>query len=64
MLREQGLGTAPVFPIPEAVLDAGALIPESDIARLRGWLTDLAADAAARETVVRQTLSGALASLD
>ncbi|MCI1262282.1 MAG: ABC transporter [Tetrasphaera jenkinsii] len=64
MLREQGLGTAPVFPIPEVVLDAGALIPESDIARLRGWLTDLAADASARETVVRQTLSGALASLD
>ncbi len=64
MLREQGLGTAPVFPIPETTLDADGLIPEGDVGRLRTWLTDLASDAAARESVVRQTLTGALASLD
>lgn len=64
MLREQGLGTSPVFPIPETTLTDGGLIPDADIARLRSWLTDLAADAGAREVVVRQTLSGALASLD
>ncbi|MEI2777646.1 MAG: ABC transporter [Tetrasphaera sp.] len=64
MLREQGLGTAPVFPIPETTLDERGLLPETDIARLRSWLSDLAADAGARESVVRQTLDGALASLD
>ncbi len=64
MLREQGLGTAPVFPVPETALTGAGLIPEADMARLRAWLTALAQDAAAREVVVRQTLSGALASLD
>ncbi|GAA1810167.1 dynamin family protein [Nostocoides veronense] len=64
MLRDQGLGTAPVFPIPETTLTDAGLIPEADIARLRSWLVDLAQDASAREVVVRQTLSGALASLD
>ncbi|MBK6886089.1 MAG: dynamin family protein [Tetrasphaera sp.] len=64
MLRDQGLGTAPVFPIPETTLDADGLIPDGDIARLRSWLRDLASDAAARDVVVRQTLTGALASLD
>ena len=64
MLREQGLGTAPVFPIPETTLSAQGLIPDGDIARLRNWLSDLAGDASARDVVVRQTLTGALASLD
>ncbi|GAB4078477.1 dynamin family protein [Nostocoides australiense] len=64
MLRAQGLGTAPVFPIPETTLDGNGLLPETDVARLRSWLTDLANDATAREVVVRQTLTGALASLD
>ncbi len=64
MLREQGLGTSPVFPIPETQLTADGLLPDAVVERLRNWLRDLAADAAARDMIVRQTLSGALTSLD
>ncbi|CAM4191903.1 dynamin family protein [Janibacter anophelis] len=64
MLREQGLETAPVFTVPETELDADGLIPEADIERLRGWLTALAGDQRARTMVIRQTLQGALRSLD
>lgn len=64
MLREQGLQTAPVFTVPETELDAEGLIPEADIERVRGWLTALAGDQRARTIVIRQTLEGALRSLD
>ncbi|QBF45461.1 dynamin family protein [Janibacter limosus] len=64
MLREQHLETAPVFTVPETQLDAEGLIPEADIERLRGWLTALAGDQRARTSIIRQTLQGALRSLD
>lgn len=64
MLRQQALGTAPVFTIPETTLTAAGLLPDADIDRLRSWLRDLAGDDAARSVVVTQTLVGALASLD
>ncbi|NYF99229.1 GTPase domain-containing protein [Janibacter cremeus] len=64
MLREQGMGTSPVFTVPEAELDAWGFIPEADIARVHGWLTALAGDQKARSIIVRQTLEGALRSLD
>jgi len=64
MLREQGLSTAPIFGIPEAALTAQGRLPESDVARLRSWLTALASDARARSVIVRQTLEGALGSLE
>ncbi len=64
MLREQGLGTAPVFTVPETTLTADGLLPEDEIGRLRSWLGALAGDARARAIVVRQTLQGALGSLD
>lgn len=64
MLREQGLATAPIFGIPEAELNPEGRLPENDVARLRSWLTALASDARARAVIVRQTLTGALASLD
>ncbi|HZB51108.1 MAG TPA: dynamin family protein, partial [Mycobacteriales bacterium] len=62
MLREGGLSRAALFPVPEAPL-AGGRIPEAGVAALRGWLTGLAADAAARAEVVRSTLDGALRSM-
>ncbi|WP_252974918.1 ABC transporter [Janibacter melonis] len=64
MLREQGLETSPVFTVPEVDLDRAGLIPEPDIARLRSWLGALAGDQRARTLAIRQTLDGALRSLD
>jgi hypothetical protein len=64
MLREQGLATAPIFGIPESALTAEGRLPEGDVERLKSWLTALASDARARASVVRQTLSGALDSLN
>ena len=64
MLREQGLSTAPIFGIPEAQLTDAGRLPEADVARLKSWLTALASDARARTVIVRQTLEGALASLE
>jgi hypothetical protein len=64
MLREQGLSTAPIFGIPEAALTTQGRLPDSDVARLRSWLTALASDARARSVIVKQTLEGALGSLE
>ena len=63
MLREQGLERAPIFTVLESELVDG-LLPADQIERLRGWLAALAGDAQARAVVVRQTLEGALTSLD
>ncbi len=62
MLEANGLGAIHVFPIPEAVLHDDR-IPESHISGIRWWLLDLAADAAKRRKLVRDTIEGALASI-
>jgi hypothetical protein len=64
MLREQGLATAPIFGIPESALTAEGRLPEASVTRLKSWLSALASDARARASVVKQTLGGALDSLD
>jgi hypothetical protein len=64
MLREQNLSTAPIFGIPEAQLTSEGRLPDRDVTRLKSWLTALASDARARNVIVRQTLDGALKSLD
>jgi energy-coupling factor transporter ATP-binding protein EcfA2 len=63
MLARAGLAAATLWVVREGPLQDGRL-PESEVAPLRGWLHGLAADAGARAEVVRQTLAGALASLD
>ena len=63
MLRDQGLERAPIFTVLESELVDG-LLPPDQVERLRGWLAALAGDAQARAVVVRQTLEGALTSLD
>ena len=63
MLREQGLERAPIFTVLESELVDG-LLPADQTQRLSGWLAALAGDAQARAVVVRQTLEGALTSLD
>ncbi len=62
MLRDEGLGDAELFVVPETEL-VGDLLPEPALRPVRRWLDDLAADAQARATLVRRTLRGALASL-
>lgn len=64
MLVAEGLRHAPVFTVPESVLDAHGLLPEEQVAPLREWLARLADDARARGVVVRRTLSGALQAMD
>ncbi|MEJ2579238.1 MAG: ABC transporter, partial [Kineosporiaceae bacterium] len=61
-LRDQGLGSSPVFTIPEVALEDG-LLPARAVAPLVRWLNRLAADPRSREMVIRRTLTGALDSL-
>lgn len=63
MLMEQGLGQSPVFAIAESKLSPTGMLPVSEVTRIRGWLSSLAADAHARSIVIRRTLDGALDSL-
>ena len=63
MMTSRGLGDAPLFSIPESPIDAAGLLPPGTVDAIRGWLTSLAADSAARTEVVRRTLDGAVASL-
>ncbi len=63
LLRDQGLGQAPIFTVLEVALEDG-LIPAAHVERLTGWLDTLASDARARSVVIRRTLSGTLASLE
>ena len=62
MLADRGLAGTEVLEVPETGLEDGRL-PGADLAPVRGWLDGLAADAAAREDLVRRTLTGALDSL-
>ncbi|GAA1585148.1 dynamin family protein [Actinoplanes couchii] len=63
MLTANELGSAPLFVLPETALDQRGLLPDSAIGPMRVWFAQLAEDANARFTVVRQTLNGALAAL-
>ena len=63
MLERAGLHGARLFVVEERPLHGGRLA-EEQVAPLRGWLHRLAADQEQRAAVVRQTLHGALDSLD
>lgn len=63
-MRERGLEQAPLFMVAEQSFDDDGLIAFDDVAPIMGWLEGLAHDAGARATVVRQTLSGAVATLN
>ncbi|MEV0896997.1 ABC transporter [Actinoplanes sp. NPDC049802] len=63
MLTDNDLGAAPLFVLPETELDGRGLLPDSAIGPMRVWFAQLAGDANARATVVRQTLDGALGAL-
>jgi len=61
-LRERGLGSSPVFVVPE-IRPVGGLLPYETVAPMLSWLNRLARDARSRDVVVRRTLAGALDSL-
>ncbi|HYX94302.1 MAG TPA: GTPase domain-containing protein [Geodermatophilus sp.] len=63
MLDRAGLAGVRLFVVEERPLVDGFL-PEDQVAPLRDWLYALAADQEQRAAVVRQTLTGALASLE
>ncbi|MEU4511327.1 ABC transporter [Nonomuraea wenchangensis] len=65
LLAENGLDGTRLFTVPEAALpDEKARLPEEYVRPIAAWLNGLAEDAAERARVVRQTLSGALDSLE
>jgi hypothetical protein len=63
MLAAHGLADAPLFVLPETVVDGQGLLPDRLTEPLRAWFGRLAADAGARAAVIRQTLDGAVAAL-
>jgi energy-coupling factor transporter ATP-binding protein EcfA2 len=63
MLARAGLASARLFVVEERPLVDG-MLPEDQVAPLREWLHGLALDREQRAAVVRQTLAGALESLD
>jgi energy-coupling factor transporter ATP-binding protein EcfA2 len=63
MMVQRGLAGSPLFAVPETVVAADGLLPDSAVAPVRAWLAELAADAVSRRAVVVQTLDGAVGSL-
>jgi hypothetical protein len=61
MLDDHGLGGTRLFGIEEGPLHDGRIADGLD--EVRGWVTSLADDDAARRDVVRQSLAGAVASI-
>ena len=61
-LEQEGLGSVPIFTVTE-YKDEDGLIPQTELAPLREWLLSLAASAASRAAVARQTLEGATNAL-
>ncbi len=63
MLAERGLGTAPVFVVPESRLDERGMLPEAAVADVRRWLAGIAGDRAERSRIAARTLAGAVERL-
>ncbi|MHC6592972.1 dynamin family protein [Arthrobacter sp. C152] len=63
LLDREGLGASRLFIIQETRLDPQGILPAGEVAGLREWLGQLAADAAGRAGVARRTLNGAVRTL-
>ncbi|MDQ1621837.1 MAG: hypothetical protein QOH19_255 [Actinomycetota bacterium] len=63
MLNREGLGGARLFVVPEAALDGMGMLPPEAVDPLRGWIQELAADAAGRAEIARRTLNGTVKAL-
>jgi hypothetical protein len=63
MLAARGLKDSPLFGVPEGPVDDAGLLPADHVAEIRTWLDALAADSGARESIVHQTVEGAIRTL-
>jgi hypothetical protein len=63
MLAARGLKDSPLFIVHEGEVSADGLLPARHVAEVRGWLDMLADDSVARQSVVTQTLDGAVRAL-
>jgi hypothetical protein len=63
MLASRGLKDSPLFVVHEGPISDDGLLPADHVADIREWLASLAADASARQSVVIQTLDGAVRTL-
>ncbi len=63
MLATRGLKDSPLFGVAEGPISEDGLLPGSHVVEIRAWLDALAADAAARESIVHQTVAGAIRTL-
>ncbi|BAS09554.1 ABC transporter protein [Arthrobacter sp. Hiyo4] len=63
LLRQEGLGDAGLFIVPETDLDHLGMLPTSAVEPLGRWLQELAADAAGRSEIARRTLNGTVKAL-
>lgn len=63
MMTARGLRDSPLFVVPEGEVDEQGLLPSATVREIRTWLGSLAADADARNSVVRQTLGGAIRTI-
>ncbi|MFT3889396.1 MAG: dynamin family protein [Arachnia sp.] len=64
MLAERGLPGARLFAVAERPLAADGMLPPEDVAGLRQWLMQLAAESEARAQVAVQSLAGTVRSID
>lgn len=63
MMADRGLGSSPLFAVPETAVDDQGLLPDAAVSPIRDWLGSLAASEASRQEVVRSTLAGATESV-
>ena len=63
LMTAHGLHGVPLFVVPEAPLDEAGMLPEQAVADVAGWLSDLGADAGARDEVALATRDGVVADL-
>lgn len=63
LLDREGLRGSELFIVPETALGPEGMLQPETVRPLRGWLEDLAADAAGRSEVARRTLNGTVRAL-
>ena len=63
MLASRGLKDSPLFTVTEGTVDDDGLLAADQVGEIRAWLETLAADTEARQSVVKQTLTGAIRTI-